>query len=1236
MMKRDVGIKWGVAVTGLLACSGVQANPVGPAVVNGQASFSTQGNAFSITNSPGAIINWQSFSIGAGEATRFIQQSSLSSVLNRVTGGDPSRILGLLQSNGRVFLINPNGITFGAGSVIDVAGLVASTLNLSNADFLAGRHNFTATPGAGAIRNLGSITTPAGGMVYLVASDIKNDGIITTPQGAILLAAGKSVNLVDSANPSVQVEVTASGNQALNLGSLIAKSGKVGILAAGIHNGGSINADSAVAGENGAIMLKSTRDITLDAGSSLKASGLQGGSISVESQGATSVSGTILATASQGSGGKVTMLGRQVGLDGAQIDASGRDGGGTVLVGGDAHGANPDVTNARNAFMSASSTIKADAVLNGNGGKVVVWADNATRAFGSIDARGGANGGNGGFIETSAHYLDVTGISVNAQAPKGMAGGWLLDPINVTIAAIPAADLGGALAGGNWTPNATGSTITNTTIQNALNAGTSVTINTTGALTEAGDITVNAAISKTAGVAATLTLNAGNNIALNQPIVSTANALGLVLNHGAAGSASLSNSLFLAGGNVDVQRAGVTGTGTLNVTAGATTLTGALTAGALNVSGTATALNLNGATAVSNLSVASGGTLNINGATASSVTNFSANGGTLGGTGAVNIGTFTSGAYVSYLTGAGVKTVTGALTFQPGLNGSSSLYLNGATLNTQGAVTQTGGGTVAVMLGNGSTLNNTGAWTMDGFSVLDNGGLPWQVNTFNNTGAVSVSGAGGTIGASFNSSGAINLGAGLTLWGGANTTSTVSGIVNGTGALTFSGGTNTLTAAATSTLSPSALSVTGGTSTVTLPAALAWSPATVNVTGGSLNLGATPVTTPSWTQSGGSFTNSGNVTVPAGGAFNWSGGTLNGAGTFTLSSGSTGTLLYSLNLNRPFANAGTLSQGAGWTYLYIGKGGNFNNTGTQNLGKGASGGYVYAYDTGIFGNTGILNSVGTGTNVVDASQQYVYPAGLPSYLGAAGTIGNSGTVNVAAGSTLNWNNGQSAVNTGSFTTAAGVAAVAGPPAVPAVAAGVLNFGAGSGAPAAAVATYSGTITDNGAVSFTGGTNSFTGAYNGAGALTFSGGTNSINAASTTIANLSLSGGTLQGSGNITVPTGGAFNWTGGTLAGSGTFTLSSGATGTLLYSYGSLYLNRPFANAGTLSQGAGWTYLYIGKGGNLSNSGTLNLGNGTSGGYVYAYDTGIFGNTGILNSVGTGTNVVDASQQYVYPAGLPS
>ncbi|MEW6313419.1 MAG: filamentous hemagglutinin N-terminal domain-containing protein [Pseudomonadota bacterium] len=266
-----------VAVASCFAITPVYANPTGASVVNGQVDISQQGNVLSITNSPGAIINWQSFSIGANELTRFIQQSASSSVLNRVVGQDPSSILGALQSNGRVFLINPNGVLFGQGAVVDVAGLIVSTLNLSDADFLAGRLNFGGVSGAGDVINQGSITTPTGGRIYLVAPNVENSGIITSPQGDVILAAGNSVELVDSVNPALRVMMTAPEGRALNLGQIVAQSGRAGIYAGLIHQGGTVSADTAVIGENGQIVFKASRNITLDTGSVTSASGAAGG-----------------------------------------------------------------------------------------------------------------------------------------------------------------------------------------------------------------------------------------------------------------------------------------------------------------------------------------------------------------------------------------------------------------------------------------------------------------------------------------------------------------------------------------------------------------------------------------------------------------------------------------------------------------------------------------------------------------------------------------------------------------------------------------------------------------------------------------------------------------------------------------------------------------------------------------------------------------------------------------------
>ncbi|MBI2297124.1 MAG: filamentous hemagglutinin N-terminal domain-containing protein, partial [Betaproteobacteria bacterium] len=225
--------------------------------------------------------------------TRFLQQSASSAVLNRVITQNPSSILGALQSNGRVFLINPNGIVFGAGAQIDVAGLVASTLNLSNADFLAGRLKFTEVPGAGSLVNQGTINAAQGGQVYLVGPSVKNEGLITSPKGEVILAAGNTVELVNPGTPNLRVEVAAADNEARNLGQIVADAGRVGIYAGLINHSGTIGADSAQVTEDGRIVLKATRNATLEAGSLTTANGPNGGSVTVQSGDTTLVSGTI-------------------------------------------------------------------------------------------------------------------------------------------------------------------------------------------------------------------------------------------------------------------------------------------------------------------------------------------------------------------------------------------------------------------------------------------------------------------------------------------------------------------------------------------------------------------------------------------------------------------------------------------------------------------------------------------------------------------------------------------------------------------------------------------------------------------------------------------------------------------------------------------------------------------------------------------------------------------------------
>ncbi len=297
------------AAIAVAACfsSAALANPTNPTVVHGTATFQQAGNILNITNSANAIINWGSFSISVGELTRFIQPSALSAVLNRVTGQDPSAILGALQSNGRVFLINPNGIVFGAGSQVDVAGLVASTLNLSNEDFLNNRMRFTDGVGAGSVVNQGQIT---GGSVYLVGNAVTNNGLITSPNGEVVLAAGNSVELVNPGTPNLRVEVVAGDNEARNLGTISAEAGRIGIYAGLIRNSGTLNASSAVA-EGGRILLKAKKDITLESTSIIDASGQGGGEIIAFADNNMYVDGTLNASAPvSGDGGFIETSGK--------------------------------------------------------------------------------------------------------------------------------------------------------------------------------------------------------------------------------------------------------------------------------------------------------------------------------------------------------------------------------------------------------------------------------------------------------------------------------------------------------------------------------------------------------------------------------------------------------------------------------------------------------------------------------------------------------------------------------------------------------------------------------------------------------------------------------------------------------------------------------------------------------------------------------------------------------------
>lgn len=460
---------WAVLLS-LLAFSfppAAQANPQGGTVVAGQASIGTP-NATTVQvrqQSGKAIIDWRSFSIGAGETTQFIQPDAKSITLNRVTGGDPSQILGNLNANGQVWLINANGILFGKSARVDTAGLLATTIDIDNQNFLSGAYKFNGAGKPGAmVENRGAITIRDAGLAALVAPGVENSGVITASLGRIQLssAAGFTVDFYGDGkiNFALDRQVTQSLSRAdgsaptagvSNSGSLIADGGLVmltanaarSVIDQSINNSGLIEARS-VRATNGEVILDGGAEGTVQVTGTVDASGTGRGQ----------------------TGGEIQVLGDVVHLaDGAHLDARGFAGGGRILIGGDFQGGTPDpaiqalvgfksegsqVRNASAVTIDGKATVDASAIDTGAGGQVAIWSLGATNIEGSISAQGGIHFGTGGIIETSGHALNVLNASVKVNGGVGgQPGAWLLDPHFIVTAAGDFAGVGAGKAAGD-------------------------------------------------------------------------------------------------------------------------------------------------------------------------------------------------------------------------------------------------------------------------------------------------------------------------------------------------------------------------------------------------------------------------------------------------------------------------------------------------------------------------------------------------------------------------------------------------------------------------------------------------------------------------------------------------------------------------------------------------------------------------------------------------------------------
>ena len=216
----------GAALLGL----GAHANPVGGTVSAGSGSISQSSANTTITqSSQNLAINWASFGTAAGQSVNFVQPNSSAIALNRVTGNESSVLNGSLSANGQVWILNPNGVLFGSTASVNVGGLVASTLSLSDADFLAGKRSFSGDGTQGSIINQGSLT---GGYVALLGKQVRNSGSITTNgmgNGMVALAAGDKITLDFSGNQLLSVQIDEGTFNALveNKGLIRADNGTV-------------------------------------------------------------------------------------------------------------------------------------------------------------------------------------------------------------------------------------------------------------------------------------------------------------------------------------------------------------------------------------------------------------------------------------------------------------------------------------------------------------------------------------------------------------------------------------------------------------------------------------------------------------------------------------------------------------------------------------------------------------------------------------------------------------------------------------------------------------------------------------------------------------------------------------------------------------------------------------------------------------------------------------------------
>jgi filamentous hemagglutinin family protein len=410
----------------------VRSQPVVPAKDGTNTVVNQEQNRLNISggqlsgNGANLFHSFSQFNLSEGQIANFLTNPNIQNILARISGGNVSVINGLIYvsgGNSNLFLMNPAGIVFGQNARLNVPGsffaTTATGIGFGDRWFnAAGINDYKALLGnpnqfdfnnsqIGAIVNAGNLAVGSGRNLTLLGGTVINTGQLSAPAGQITVAAvpGQNAVRISQTGNLLSLEITPS-----------LQSEKSAIAPAALPQlltgPGVASATGLTTNEQGQLVLTVGQTVPVNAGSAI-------------------VSGSLNVFAPSGqAGGTVNILGSKVGLFGANINASGTDGGGVVRVGGGFRGMEP-VPNAQVTYVSPDSTIAADAIDRGNGGTAVIWSDNTTRFFGNITARGGIAAGNGGIVEVSGkNALTFQG---EVDTANGAIGTLLLDPANITI-----------------------------------------------------------------------------------------------------------------------------------------------------------------------------------------------------------------------------------------------------------------------------------------------------------------------------------------------------------------------------------------------------------------------------------------------------------------------------------------------------------------------------------------------------------------------------------------------------------------------------------------------------------------------------------------------------------------------------------------------------------------------------------------------------------------------------------